>query len=81
MLSTWDIVVVSDQAPDVEIRGLRGHICSAVDPDQVGVFLDEPERVWCLHPDDVIPTGETLPLEDRPGGAAIRVNQRGEIVD
>lgn len=80
MLATWDIVVISQDDPDEEIRGRRGHICSQVDPDQVGVFIHDLERVWCVHPDHVIATGEQLPQAERPGGLSIRVNQKGEVV-
>jgi hypothetical protein len=80
MLRPWDIVTIGQGVEDAEIRGLRGHICSAVEADQIGVFIDDLERVWCLHPRDVIPTGETLPEAGRPGGHSIRVNQKGEVV-
>lgn len=79
-LRTWDIVTVSPDFEEPEIRGLRGHICSRVDPDEVGVLIHDLERVWCLHPRDVIATGEQLPESERPGGRSIRVNQKGEIV-
>jgi len=80
MLRTWDIVVVSPDFEDEEIRGKRGHICSLVDADGFAVLIHDLERVWCLRHDDVTPTGEKLPEAERPGGAAIRVNQKGEIV-
>ncbi|MFZ4605323.1 MAG: hypothetical protein ACOYM5_03615 [Caulobacter sp.] len=80
MLRPWDIVTVGPDVEDAEIRGLRGHICSAVEADQIGVFIDDLERVWCLHPRDVIATGEMLPEAERPGGRSIRVNQKGEVV-
>jgi len=79
MLRARDIVTVKAEVADAEIRGLRGHVCSAVEPGQVGVLIDALKRVWRLHPRDLTPTGEQLPDADRPGGASIRVNQKGEI--
>jgi hypothetical protein len=38
MLRTWDIVVVSPDFEDEDIRGKRGHICSLVDADGFAVL-------------------------------------------
>jgi len=80
MLKTYDIVVVSPVFEDVEVAGKRGYVISDVTPDQVGVFIYEPERVWCLHPDDVSATGEVdSEARDAPR-VTIRVSSRGDIV-
>ncbi len=82
MLKTFDIVTVKPDAADADIRKLRGHIVSAIEPDQIGVFIYGLERVFCVHPDDVIATGMHLPDDEQPNPARIvHVTSRGEVSD
>lgn len=79
-LKTWDIVIISDAFEDREVAGLTGHICSVVDAEQAGVFVYGPERVWCIEPWHLTPTGETLPVNERPDpNFSIHVTDSGEI--
>ncbi len=81
VLEAYDIVEIKSEVAEVEIRGRRGHIVGAVDADQIGVFVHGLERVWCLHPNDVAPTGERLPDDQQPDPAVIvRVSQKGEVI-
>jgi len=81
VLRTYDIVTVNASFEDEEIRGRRGYVIGEVQADQIGVFVYDIERVWCLHPNDVTATGEIdIEARDKPRGAAIRVNSKGEIV-
>lgn len=81
MLAAFEIVVVRDDYGDADARGARGYIIGAVTSDQIGVYLYDQQRVWCLHPDDVIPTGviDTI-ARDEPKGAPLRVSSNGEVL-
>ncbi len=80
MLKPYDIVVVSPAFKDAQIAGKRGYVISDVTPDQVGVFMYDDERVWCLHPRDVSATGEIdTHARDAPR-VTIRVSSKGEIL-
>ena len=80
MLRTYDIVVINADVEDEEIRGQQGYIISEVTTDQIGVFIYDLERVWCLHPSDVKATGENDDAACRNRGSPIRVNSKGEII-
>lgn len=81
MLRTYDIVTVNTDFEDEEIRGKRGYIIGQVSGDDIGVFVYDIERVWCLVANDVTPTGE-IDVEARDALClpSIRVNSKGEIV-
>lgn len=81
MLREYDVVIVSDEAPDAEIRGERGHIIGAVTTDMCGVFVYKYQQVWCLSPSDVVATGERDGSAERDRGQAIRVSRHGEVLD
>jgi len=80
-LSPYDVVVIAPDFEDAEVCGKRGHIIGEVTPEQIGVFVYDLERVWCLHPDDVRMTGERDIAARDHRGSPIRVNTYGEIVD
>ncbi|MDO1558253.1 hypothetical protein Q0812_02255 [Brevundimonas sp. 2R-24] len=62
------LVRIDETDPETSIRGLSGHVAGLSDPEQVAVFIDQLERVWCVHPDHLIATGGFLPEDQRPGG-------------
>lgn len=80
MLRPYDVVVINGNVSDEEIRGRRGYIVGQVTDDQIGVFVYDHERVWCLHPSCVNASGERDDNARMNRGAPIRVNQKGEIV-
>ncbi|PPC86669.1 MAG: hypothetical protein CTY31_13085 [Hyphomicrobium sp.] len=82
MLREFDIVVIATDFEDAEVRGKRGHIIGQVCTDDIGVFVYDIERVWCMSPRDVTPTGERDDEAERArqGAPVIRVNSKGEIV-
>ena len=81
MLKPFDIVVINSDYEDAEVRSTRGHIIGEVTRDQIGVFVYNLERVWCMHPRDVTATGEIdVAARDEPRGPAIRVNSKGEVI-
>jgi hypothetical protein len=81
VLRPYDIVIVNSGCEDDEIRGRLGYVIGEVQAVQIGVFVYDIERVWCLHPGDVTATGEIdSEARDGPRGPAIRVNSKGEIV-
>lgn len=74
-------VRILDTDPDAEIRGRAGHVVGLSDPEQVAVFIDGLERVWCVHPDHVVATGGFLPETERPDpNRRIRVSAKGDIL-
>jgi hypothetical protein len=79
-LAPFDVVVIAPDFEDQEVRGKRGHIIGEVTPTQVGVFVYDLARVWCLHPGDVRITGERDIEAQKDRGPVIRVNNRGEII-
>jgi hypothetical protein len=82
VLRTYDIVTVKETFDDAEIRGKRGYIIGKVEGKEIAVFIYDIERVWCLHADDVIATGEYdyEAEDDRAHAIAIRVDSKGEII-
>lgn len=80
-LKAYDLVQVAQTDPEPDIRGLTGHIVGLVDPDQAAVLIHGQERVWCVHPAHLIPTGGTLPLDQRPDARVrIRVSRDGDLI-
>lgn len=80
-LSPFDVVVITSDFEDAEVRCKRGYVIGKVTDTQIGVFVYDLERVWCLHPRDVKATGERDLDAQENRGAPIRVNEHGEIVD
>lgn len=80
-LSPYDIVVIAANFEDEEVRGKRGYIISDVTDEQVGIFVYDLERVWCLSPSDVKATGEQDNDARFNKGAPIRVSRHGDIID
>lgn len=80
-LSPFDVVVITSDFEDVEVRGKRGYVIGEVTEIQIGVFVYDLERVWCLNPRDVEATGERDRDAQENRGASIRVNEHGEIID
>ncbi|AGK57547.1 hypothetical protein HYPDE_29358 [Hyphomicrobium denitrificans 1NES1] len=80
-LLPFDVVVIASDFEDEDVRGKRGHIIGEVTPTEVGVFVYDLERVWCLHPNDVRTTGGRDIEAQNYRGPVIRVNRHGEIVD
>lgn len=81
-LKEYDIVVVGPGDP--EFAGRRGHVLGEVTADQVAVFFENMPNgagLVCLHPDVVTPTGEALPMNQRPDPSVrIRVSASGEVL-
>lgn len=80
MLRPYDIVVVNQDVDDEDIRGLEGYVIGEVSSEQIGIFVYERERVWCLHPSCVRATGASDEAARRDRGAPLRVNSKGEII-
>lgn len=80
-LSPFDVVVITSDFEDAEVRGKRGYVVGEVTEIQIGVFVYDAERVWCLDPRDVKATGERERDAQENRGASIRVNEHGEIID
>lgn len=80
-LSPFDIVSITSDFEDAEVRGKRGYIIGEVTETQIAVFVYDVERVWCLRPGEVKATGEQDLDAQKNRGDPIRVNQHGEIVD
>lgn len=80
-LSPFDVVVITSDFEDAEVRGKRGYVIGEVTEIQIGVFVYDLERVWCLNPRDVKATGERDRDAEQTRGSPIRVNQHGEIVE
>jgi hypothetical protein len=81
MLKPFDIVVIAADFDDAEVRNKRGYVIGQVTPDQIGVFVYDEARVWCLHPRDVSATGEIdIAERDAPRAALIRVSSKGEVL-
>ena len=80
-LSPFDVVVITSDFEDAEVRGKRGYVIGEVTEIQIGVFVYDAERVWCLDPRDVKATGERDRDAQKNRGAVIRVNEHGEIID
>ena len=78
MLRTYDIVTVNASFEDEEIRGRRGYVIGEVQADQIGVFVYDIERVWCLHPNDVTATGE-IDIEADQLAALVAIVEGREI--
>lgn len=80
-LKAYDLVRVAETDPEADMRGLTGHIVGLVDPDQAAVLIHGQERVWCVHPAHLIPTGGTLPMDQRPDpNVRIRVSRDGDLI-
>jgi hypothetical protein len=80
MLKPYDVVVINSDYEDAEVAGKRGTIIGLVESDQIGVFVYDENRVWCLHPRDVAVTGERDTHTEPSLGTAIRVNSKGEVL-
>ena len=80
-LSPFDIVSITSDFEDAEVRGKRGYIIGEVTETQIAVFVYDVERVWCLRPGEVKATGQQDLDAQKNRGDPIRVNQHGEIVD
>lgn len=58
MLAPFDIVIIKSEYADREVAGRRGYVIGMVEGDDIGVFVYDVERVWCLKMADVTPAGE-----------------------
>ena len=77
----YALVRILDTDPEAEIRGLTGHIVGLSTPDEVGVFIDALQEVWCVHPDHVVAAGGFLPETERPDpNRRIRISAKGDIL-
>ena len=81
MLRPFDIVTIAANIGDAEIRGRRGYVIGEVTSDQCGVFVYGIERVWCLTPRDVVPTGDRDEAACNERAPPIRVSRFGEVLD
>lgn len=80
-LKAYDLVRVAETDPEPDIRGLDGHVVGLVSPDQAAVLLHALETVWCVDPAHLIPSGGTLPLDQRPDPRVrIRVSRDGDLI-
>ena len=77
VLKAFDIVRIKADYEDAEVRGKTGYVIGLVEAEQIGVFVYDVERVWCLHPSDVTATGQydRAAAEATPA-APIRVSQQ-----
>ena len=81
MLQPYDIVTIKDDSLCTEIRGCRGYVISAVESDaDIGVFIYELERVWCVAQGDVVATGARDEAARDNRGSPIRVSATGEVL-
>ena len=81
MLQPYDIVVINADYEDAEVAGKRGHVIGMVEGDDIGVFVYDVQRVWCMKITDVTPTGERDELTANERGPSIRVSVKGEVLD
>jgi hypothetical protein len=81
MLQPFDIVTISEDFEDPEVRGKRAFIMGEVTPDQCGVFVYDLERVWCLEPRFVTATGTREDPANYWTSPSIRVSTHGEVLD
>ena len=56
-MSEYDIVTINSDFADRDAAGKRGHIIGLVEGDDIGVFVYDVARVWCMKAQDVTPTG------------------------
>lgn len=81
VLSAYDIVVINAGYREPEVAGKRGYVVGLAESDQIGVFVYDVARVWCLHPDDVVATGERDGSAQARRGAPLRVGRSGDVLD
>lgn len=81
MLAPYDIVIINSEYADPEVAGKRGHVIGMVEGDDIGVFVYDVQRVWCLKTTDVTPVGERDVVAERERGSPLRVSAKGELLD
>jgi hypothetical protein len=82
-LTFYDVVRITDACEEAELRGLYGYLAGhSWLPDDLdwAVFVQGPERVYCLRREDFEPTGERLRREDVQSGLRFRVSSDGELL-
>ena len=81
MLQPYDIVVINADYEDADVAGKRGHVIGMVEGDDIGVFVYDVERVWCMKASDVTATGARDTEAEHGRGSAIRVSASGDVLD
>jgi hypothetical protein len=82
-LTFYDVVRITEACEEPELRGLYGYLAGhSWLPDDLdwAVFVEGPDRVWCLRREEFEPTGERLRREDVQSGVRLRVSVDGDLL-